>query len=461
VLKTENTIRSGIFLGISGIFHVFSVLLMQVCRRGQGERRPLAPKATIAVADVYESDFEWPPNTKITHLRICQIIGRPKLPWGTERNSWIGWSDGALIKAVIGTVPVEEDGSAYFEAPIEREIYFQAVDSTGMVVQSMLSGTYVHPGEQLSCTGCHEDKWKSTPPATPKAMSREPSKITPEVDGSYPLTYARLVKKPVFEKKCLPCHMEKGKGIDFEYWDTTKTCSNNSGSHGPAVGKLESFVTYYHAAYSNAYCNTGEYHLGGRGKTWPFHDEEGPRSRSIPNRQGARVCSLLTYLDSSHHGVQLTDEEFHRVTLWLDLNANELGIYDLEEDLIARQRAGEKVWPTYEGSGMDPENPTGIQLPPYGSTAANTPYTHSMSVNAPRVAVRGRTVYIQVSRPGTLTLTLFNLTGRTLFRKEYRSTKRMSPLRVRIPDVPASAPHILRIEGPEGLNVGGKIIFHN
>ena len=93
-------------------------------RTFQGKRRPLAPKATIAVMNVYESDFEWPKDTRITHLRICQIIGRPKLPWGTKRNVHIGWSDGALIKFVIGTVPVEPDGSAYFEAPIEREIYF-------------------------------------------------------------------------------------------------------------------------------------------------------------------------------------------------------------------------------------------------------------------------------------------------------------------------------------------------
>lgn len=131
--------------------------------------------------DIYESDFDWPtPRPKITHLRICQVLGRPKRrPWNTRRNVWLGWSDGALLKAVIGTVPVEDDGSVYFEAPIEREIFFQAVDSTGMAVQSMLSGTYVHPGEHLSCIGCHEDKWTAAAPGhTPTALKRPPSTIT-------------------------------------------------------------------------------------------------------------------------------------------------------------------------------------------------------------------------------------------------------------------------------------------
>ncbi len=348
-------------------------------RTYQGKRRAMAPKATIAVMNVYESDFEWPENTRITHLRICQIIGRPKLPWGTKRNVHIGWSDGALIKHVIGTVPVEPDGSAYFEAPIEREIYFQAVDETGMAVQSMLSGTCVHPGEQLSCVGCHEDKWK-TPDITrtPMAMQRPPSQITPEVDGSYPLTYHRLAK-PVFEENCQGCHRETGKGIRFEYWDTSRIVEDNSGGKGPAVGDLEDYITYYNAAYDKAYAahedNVGLF-LGKPGN---------PRSRSIAGQIGARACILLKFLgphpqgldiepDPQHRDVQLTREEFHRVTLWLDMNANELGTYELTDEAYAKQRRGEVVWPEWPGgSGVDPDNPTGVQQVHQSDVAASGP----------------------------------------------------------------------------------------
>lgn len=342
-------------------------------RTFQGERRKDAPKAVISVMNVYESDFEWPEGTRITHLRVCQILGRPKLPWGTTRNVYIGWSDGALIKHVLGTVPVEKDGSAYFEAPIEREIYFQAIDETGMAVQSMLSGTIVHPGEHLTCVGCHEDKWM-TPDIQqpPLALQREPSKITPEVDGSLPWNYYRLVKEPVFDKKCGPCHENQGRGISFDYWDKDRKVSDNSGGEGWAVGDLEDYVTYYNAAYDKAYA-ANEGHVG------LFLGKPGnPRSRSIAGKIGARACELLRFLgphnqgldiepDPHHRNIRLTPEEFHRVTLWMDLNCNELGTYDISKEAKARQRAGEIVWPAWPGgSGVDPENPAGVQLEYHG-----------------------------------------------------------------------------------------------
>ena len=131
----------------------------------QGERENSAEhhRATISVMNVYKSDFTWPDDTRITDLRIIQVF--PK-PWNSPlaNNPRIGYSDSPNVRMVLGTVPVEEDGSAYFEAPVEKEIYFQALDERGMAVQSMRSGTYVHPGEQLSCLGCHEDKWEAVPP---------------------------------------------------------------------------------------------------------------------------------------------------------------------------------------------------------------------------------------------------------------------------------------------------------
>lgn len=333
----------------------------------QGKRAADAPMATLGILDVYESDFEWPEGTKITAIRICQILGRPKWPWDTPRNVYLGWSDGTLLKAVIGTVPVEEDGSAYFEAPIEREIFFQAIDDTGMAVQSMLSGTAVHRGEQLTCVGCHEDKW--TAPQikhTPLAFQRPPSKIEPEVDGSYPLTYYRLAK-PVFDKNCTPCHQKQQTGISFEYWEPTREPDK---PWLKWVGELENYITYYHAAYSG-YKNDEDHglYLGDPGVKGTG------RSRSIAGQIGARACELLKYLGPHNQGldiepaphhqdISLTPEEFHRVILWLDLNAQELGTYDFTDETQERQRRGELVWPEWPGgSGMDPDNPTGVQQP--------------------------------------------------------------------------------------------------
>lgn len=349
-------------------------------RTHRGERREQArsagqlPKATISVMDVYESDFDWPtPRPKITHLRICQILGRPKNPWNTHRNVYLGWSDGALIKHVIGTVPVEEDGSAYFEAPVEREIFFQAVDSTGMAVQSMLSSTWVQPGEHLSCLGCHEDKWTASPPShEPAALQRAPSQITPDVVGSYPLTYHRLVKQPVFDQKCAPCHQEKNVGISFDYWNKgVSSCTDNSGDRGPGwdAGDLQDYVVYYGAAYGmnpDIYCykdnnHEGMLQLGFPGFQDPLTGKH--RSRSIPMQIGARRCELLDVVrqHESRGKVDLSYEEFHRITLWMDLNCQEMGTYELTDEARRRQEAGEAVWPSWKESGMDPNNPTGVQ----------------------------------------------------------------------------------------------------
>ncbi len=34
---------------------------------------------------------------------------------------------------------------------------------------------------------------------------------------------------------------------------------------------------------------------------------------------GARAARLLDYLDTRHYGVELPDEDFHRMVLWLDM----------------------------------------------------------------------------------------------------------------------------------------------
>ena len=63
---------------------------------------------------------------------------------------------------------------------------------------------------------------------------------------------------------------------------------------------------------------------------------------------------LLQYLDKSHFNVSLSPEEFRRLTLWLDCNANELGAYTRVEE----QRRGEVIWPEMDA---DPANPLGLQ----------------------------------------------------------------------------------------------------
>ncbi|MBN2312480.1 MAG: hypothetical protein JXM79_01035 [Sedimentisphaerales bacterium] len=276
------------------------------------------PKETITVVNVYDSDFQWPAGARVAALRIIQVLPKTTPPPNQPR---IGIGNQTNARAVLGTVPVEADGSAHFEAPVGKLIYFQALDERGMAIQSMRSGTYLHPGEQLTCLGCHEPKGKTSRPSniTPLALKRAPSEIRSDVDGSNPFNYVRLVQ-PVLDRNCASCHTNE------KAPDLTGTIEGKNGwtrSYQTLAGK---YGFYFHV--SNGSIKTGVH--GG--------------SRTIPGKFGAHASKLLDYMDERHYGVILSEEDFHRLTLWLDCNSEFYGSY---ENTIA-QAKGEIIQPTLD-----------------------------------------------------------------------------------------------------------------
>ncbi len=274
--------------------------------------------ATIAVMNVYDGDFEWPADSEIKALRVIQVFPKTTPPADKPR---IGVATETNARAVLGTVPVESDGSAFFEAPVGKLIYFQALDDRGMAVQSMRSATYVHPGEQLTCQGCHERK--HSPPSQfeelPVALTRAPSRITPAPEGANPFSYPRLVQ-PVLDRHCVACHRQEDavdlSGAVAGDFGWSKSYQNLAWKYG------------FHFKVSNGSIKSGIH--GG--------------SRTIPGQFGARASKLLGYLDERHHGVSLPPEDFRRVTLWLDANSEFYGSYHS----TAEQARGLVVLPTLD-----------------------------------------------------------------------------------------------------------------
>lgn len=146
------------------------------------------------VQNVYASDPALPPDTPVTHLRIVQVL--PKSTSGAN-NPTVGAANASPGKQVLGTVPVEPDGSAYFNAPAGKALAFQALDASGQAVQIMRSVSYLQPGEKASCIGCHENRMDAPPPSEVKTMAlrRPPSTIAPAPDGSLPLSYPILPQR--------------------------------------------------------------------------------------------------------------------------------------------------------------------------------------------------------------------------------------------------------------------------
>jgi hypothetical protein len=310
--------------------------------RGAPRRDPAEP-ATIAVMNVYESDVAWPPDVRIAALRIVQVFQN----YGGGDDPPMGFSGMALPRIPLGTVPVYEDGSAYFEAPVDRMLYFQALDANGMAVQSMRSATSVQPGERLTCVGCHEDKWK-TPSGrrareAPLAFRRgRPDRITPEACGTEPFTFARHVQ-PILSAKCAGCHVKEKKGpqrLGDTALVTFKGGRNHDGQASAAFSDLRPYTFFYVQSYG-------------------IKD-----NRSVPGEIGARAAKLTACLGPRHHGVQLTERERRLFTLWMDLlSPYYCSIFDRD-----RQHAGEVVDPQYPD--FDPGNFFGTEG---GPVPANVP----------------------------------------------------------------------------------------
>ncbi len=271
--------------------------------------------ATVALMNVYDSDFPWPDETRITALRVIQVLPKTTPPVNQPR---IGVATETNARAVLGTVPVEADGSAYFESPVGKLVYFQALDERGMAVQSMRSGAYLHPGESLTCQGCHEAKHRSpsVPTTIPLALRRPPSQIKPDWEGSNPFNFTRLVQ-PVLDRHCVDCHQQKNA------LDLTGVIEGKHGWTRSYANLAEKYGFYFHV--SNGSINSGVH--GG--------------SRAIAGGFGARASRLLEYVDERHYGVNLANEDFHRMTLWLDCNSEFYGAYYNTE----AQARGEIVCP--------------------------------------------------------------------------------------------------------------------
>ncbi len=195
-------------------------------------------------------------------------------------------------KRILGTVPVEADGSAYFAVPADAFIYFQLLDKDGMMIQSMRSGTIVQPGETAGCVGCHEDR-RQAPPALPRlslAVQRPPSRM----DGWHgaPRLFNYLAEvQPIFDRHCLECHDFGGLAAD------TLILAGDRG-------------LTFNASYNELW-RKGHIRAVGAGP-----------AETQPARSWGSHASRLVATDSKCPGKgRLKGTERERVITWIDLNA--------------------------------------------------------------------------------------------------------------------------------------------
>jgi len=153
---------------------------------------------------------------KVRYLRVLNIEPKTYTYWNKRPYLSTGPVVSAVqsegVKRVLGTVPVEEDGSVYFRAPVGKALHFQLLDDQYRALQTMRSFTGVMPGERRGCLGCHE--LHSTTPELPMAsiaISREPRTIEPPPWDDDTVSFDRYVR-PVLDQYCGKCHQGDGEG---------------------------------------------------------------------------------------------------------------------------------------------------------------------------------------------------------------------------------------------------------
>ncbi|MGB2820871.1 MAG: hypothetical protein WBF17_07815, partial [Phycisphaerae bacterium] len=85
------------------------------------------------------------PGLERGSVRRLRIVGVPAKVQPQMNSPSIGVTREDPGKCVLGTVPIEPDGSAYFRMPAGVNVFFQALDAHGRAVQTMRTVTYVQP----------------------------------------------------------------------------------------------------------------------------------------------------------------------------------------------------------------------------------------------------------------------------------------------------------------------------
>ncbi len=267
-------------------------------------------------ADVYQGVPDLA-RGKVKYLRVIQMDHRTYSTWNRD-GRFSGPVVSAVqddgVKRILGTVPVEVDGSVSFEAPPGVSLHFQALDEHYRALQTMRSFSGVMPGERRGCVGCHE--LHSVTPAVKSSIAtrRPPRKLTPPPWGAeVSIGYERLVQ-PVLDKHCGKCHQGSGEGrkkLDL-------TLRPGKGVFKEPYLTLIGRANYFNGALSNGE-STG---IAGAIMCENFGQSD-PRSYVTfrPMKSLSYTSKLIDIaMSGKHHDVKVTGAELRQLIGWVDAN---------------------------------------------------------------------------------------------------------------------------------------------
>ena len=273
----------------------------------------------FVLADIYQSrNLDGVARGEVKKLLILEILPKQvNFSGGPDLVSWLGTF---TLERVLGTVPVEPDGSAYFEVPAGRPVFFVALDDKDLSVKRMHSFTTVMPGEVAGCVGCHEPRTRTPdrlPRADLQALRKPPSQITPFAGFPDVLDFPRDVQ-PILDRHCVACHTHERREGDVIL----------AGDLGPHWS--HSFFTLF----AHRLVADGRNGLGNH----------------PPRTIGSSASRLLKLLDGSHYGAWVSLRDWRTVWLWIESGAPYAGSYAGLRNEEDQKRAGSAVGRVFFGA---------------------------------------------------------------------------------------------------------------
>lgn len=206
-------------------------------------------------------------------------------------TEFYGWPS-YVAKAVLGTVPIQEDGSVNFTAPSGKVLYFHLLDADFNELQRMRSVVQLQPGEQRSCVGCHDDRAATPARHAGLALNRLPLPLEPPPWGARPFDFEQFIQ-PILDARCVSCHDTKHEPkLDLR------------GIRGP-----DKVPASYRSLIGGGWVHYFDWSYGSR------HFKAEPRSFGTLR---SRLFEAL--LGEQHKEVKLTTEEQRAIKAWIDLN---------------------------------------------------------------------------------------------------------------------------------------------
>ncbi len=271
--------------------------------RGRPRERVIAPRTDLAKSTgrlILENVYHGrkmnglKPGT-IKKLLVLQQLPKPVNFSGGMQPLTIGGS--FTLAKIVGTVPVEEDGSAYMEVPALRSLFFVALDENDLAVKRMHSFLIMQPGETTSCVGCHEQRTQAPRPVRNDllAMRRPPSPVEPISGVPDVIDFPRDIQ-PILDKHCVECHSPD----KFE-----------------AMVDLTGDKT---AMYTMSYWTMQSHGLVSDGRNREYSNYD-------PYKIGSSASRLISMIDQGHYGVKVSSHERDLIRLWIDTSATYPGTY--------------------------------------------------------------------------------------------------------------------------------------